>query len=72
MSKYVEITDDLIVDHVVNNPLGYDSCHDARNYPYTFLKGYRDAESGKMERDKEWSMAEANAYDLGRYEWENS
>lgn len=71
MSRYVEVTDDLIINHLVLNPAGHDDYGDARNYPHTFLKGYRDAESGIEDRSgsSHWSMAEGNAYELGRYEY---
>ena len=65
----VRITDDLIVDHFAWHPSGDDQYSDASNYPYTFLKGYRDAEAGKDEPEPHYSIAEGNAYQLGRFEY---
>jgi hypothetical protein len=63
------ITDDLIVEHFARHPSGDDQFSDAINYPYTFLKGYRDAEAGIEINEPHWSMAEGNAYRLGRFEY---
>jgi hypothetical protein len=62
--------DNLIVEYTSRHPKGDDPYSDAANYPYTFLKGYRDAEEGiPKQRNSNWSIAEANAYALGRYEY---
>jgi hypothetical protein len=72
MARSIEVTDDLIVEHLAHHPSGDDSFSDAATHPYEFLKGYRDAEAGKPETmEDHWSIAVANAYRLGRFEWEN-
>lgn len=63
------ITDDLIVEHLALHPLGDDQFSDAANYRSAFLKGYRDAEAGKDEPEPRYSIAEENAYRLGRFEF---
>lgn len=67
----VEITDDMITEHFARHPSGDDTYSDASAYPYTFLQGFRDAEAGRDTPDNSWSMAEANAYRLGRFEFKS-
>ncbi len=65
------MTDDYIIDYLAKHPTGYDPYCDAVNHPYEFLRGFRDAEAGnpgKYEANR--SMAEANSYELGRFEYE--
>lgn len=69
MSQY---SDDYIMEYLANHPTGDDPFSDGANYPYIFLQGYRDAEAQRAETlDKTWSMAEAAAYRLGRFEFTN-
>lgn len=71
MTKLIEITDDLIVEHLARHPSGDDFYSDGANYPHTFLKGYRDAEKGIEQMEDHYSIAEANAYRLGQFEFNN-
>ena len=68
MSRY---SDSYVLDYLAHNPEGDDPYSDAIYHCYTFLQGFRDAEDGKPETlPDECSIAEAHAYRLGRYEYE--
>jgi hypothetical protein len=63
--------DSFIVEYLARHPHGDDQFSDAAQYPYEFLKGYRDVEESRPETtEPTWSMAQGSAYRLGRYEKE--